>query len=193
MSMMAATANPEAVRRLVADAQRGDRLAADCLVREHDSWLRSVIYGIAGRADLVDDIAQQVWMQVWQRIDSLQDPRRLRPWLYAIARHVAIDVGGRERRRTDAAGPPLPDEPAAPAAGVGPLQRAIGRETHEAVLEAIRALPAAYREPLVLRHLEDWSYAEIADVLGLPLDTVETRLTRARRMLREALAGRLAD
>ena len=52
-------------------------------------------------------------------------------------------------------------------------------------------LPAIYREPFVLRHLEDWSYAEIGEVLGLSVDTVETRLVRARRLLREMLQGKV--
>ena len=59
------------------------------------------------------------------------------------------------------------------------------------VLEAIRALPALYREPFVLRHLNDWSYQEIGDVMGMPVDSVETRLVRARRFLREALKDKL--
>jgi RNA polymerase sigma-70 factor (ECF subfamily) len=64
-------------------------------------------------------------------------------------------------------------------------------EVSEVVLEAIRALPALYREPFVLRHLQGWSYRQIAETMGLPVDTVETRLVRARRLLREALDGKV--
>jgi RNA polymerase sigma factor (sigma-70 family) len=66
-----------------------------------------------------------------------------------------------------------------------------GQETRETILRAVQALPVLYREPFVLRHLEDWSYAQIADVLGLTLEAVETRLVRARRSLREALRGKV--
>jgi RNA polymerase sigma-70 factor (ECF subfamily) len=52
-------------------------------------------------------------------------------------------------------------------------------------------LPAIYREPFALRHLEGWTYAEIGTVLDLPLETVETRLVRARRLLREMLSGKV--
>jgi RNA polymerase sigma-70 factor (ECF subfamily) len=55
----------------------------------------------------------------------------------------------------------------------------------------VQSLPALYREPFVLRHLQDWSYAEIGEVLGLTTETVETRLVRARRMLREMLQGKV--
>jgi RNA polymerase sigma-70 factor (ECF subfamily) len=59
------------------------------------------------------------------------------------------------------------------------------------VIEAIKALPALYREPFVLRHVQDWSYRQIAETMGIPVDTVETRLVRARRHLRAALDGKV--
>jgi RNA polymerase sigma-70 factor (ECF subfamily) len=59
------------------------------------------------------------------------------------------------------------------------------------MLEAIAALPELYREPFVLKHLEDMSYKQIGELLDLPPDTVETRLVRARRLLRDRLAGRV--
>lgn len=67
----------------------------------------------------------------------------------------------------------------------------MGNETHRTLLGAIEALPAIYREPFALRHLEDWSYARIGEALGLPVETVETRLVRARRLLRESLKGKI--
>ena len=69
----------------------------------------------------------------------------------------------------------------------------MGGELRAELLQAIEALPALYREPFVLRHLEDWSYAQIGELLGLPTETVETRLVRARRLLREALRGTVDD
>jgi RNA polymerase sigma-70 factor (ECF subfamily) len=87
-----ASIDGEALHQLVAAVQRGDRPAADRLVRDHDSWVRSVIYGVTGRPELVEDVAQQVWAQVWQRLGSLKDPQRLRPWLYRVARPPALDA-----------------------------------------------------------------------------------------------------
>ena len=59
------------------------------------------------------------------------------------------------------------------------------------MLAAIQSLPALYREPFVLRHLSGWSYAEIAEVMGMPVDSVETRLVRARRLLRASLKDKV--
>jgi RNA polymerase sigma-70 factor (ECF subfamily) len=192
--MASVAADLSILSEMVAGAQRGDHRAADQLVREHSAWIRSVIYGATGRPELVDDVAQQVWAQVWERIDSLTEPRRLRPWLYTIARNAAIDAGMSERRRER---PLRPLESAEAQAGPGtaasgPVEKLIGDEIGQTVLEAIQSLPAIYREPFVLRHMEDWSYAEIGEVLGLPVETVETRLARARSHLREMLRGRLS-
>lgn len=190
--MTDAVLDGEAVRQLVTDVRRGDRPAAERLVREHDAWMRSVIYGVTGRPDLVDDIAQQAWTQVWERLDSLSDPARLRSWLYALVRNAAIDYSAAQRRRgrlvtaDDEAGQRTAD-PRAP----NPAHAAAAAELRSTLLRAVEALPALYREPFVLRHLEDWNYAEIGALLGLPVETVETRLVRARRLLREALQGKL--
>ena len=185
------TIDAESLGQLVAEAREGDRVAADRLVREHAGWVRSAIYGVTARADLVDDIAQQVWARAWQHLGTLENPRQLRPWLYMIARNTAIDVCVAERRqqaiadRLDGQVRPADRPPASPP---GVTDR---RELRETLLRAVQSLPAIYREPFVLRHLEEWSYAEIGNVLSLSAETVETRLVRARRLLREMLQGKV--
>lgn len=186
--MSSVTIDADSVRRAVADAQQGDRLAADRLIRDHDAWVRSAIYAATGRADLVDDIAQQVWTRVWQRLGTLENPQRLRAWLYSVARNAAIDAAIAHKRDQAQSGP-LPENVPGTTHAVSPFGAAAGNELHETLLRAVQALPALYREPFVLRHLEDWSYAEIGEVLDLSVDTVETRLVRARRLLREMLQG----
>lgn len=188
--MQAVTLDVEAVAALVSEARKGCRAAADSLVRENDHWVRSVIFATLGRSDLVEDVAQQVWMQVWERLGSLQDPARLRSWLYAVARNAAIDAGQSARRRRSAAIDPLSgvlDDHRTPS----PAAAVTGDETHRLLLSAVQALPVIYREPFVLRHLEDWTYAEIGQLLELPVETVETRLVRARRLLREMLKDKV--
>jgi len=180
----------EMAHALVNEAQRGSRPAVDRLVRQHEGWVRGVIYGVTGRRDLVDDVAQQVWTQVWQRLGSLNDPRRLRAWLYTVARNAAIDAS-QDRRRKRALGLESVAERIGDVQTAGPVRLALGDELHETLLRAVEALPALYREPFVLRHLEDWSYAEIGELLNLSVETVETRLVRARRLLRETLNGKV--
>lgn len=168
----------------------GDRYAFEELVRREDRWVRGVIFGVLGNYDGVDDVAQQVWLAVWQRISELRDPKRWRPWLYRLTRNAAIDAGRgvtRQRGQTQALvfGAPRRPSETAPEGGLA------SEERHGVVLAAIRALPALYREPFVLRHLNDWSYQQIAEVMEMPVDSVETRLVRARRLLRGALQEKL--
>lgn len=185
------TIDAESVRQLVAEAQQGDRVAADRLIREHDAWVRSAIYAVTGRVDLIDDIAQQVWVRVWQGLGTLENPRRLRSWLYTVARNTAIDVSLSQQRRQALSGR-LEDETGTPdGRHASPFGTVAGDEVQRVLVKAVQSLPALYREPFVLRHLEDWSYAEIGDVLGISTETVETRLTRARRLLREMLQGKV--
>ena len=64
-------------------------------------------------------------------------------------------------------------------------------DKHATVLAAVRALPTLYREPFVLRHLSGWTYRQSCEGMGMPVDSVETRLVRARRLLRESLKDKV--
>ncbi len=169
---------------LIVAAQRGERNALDAFVRRHDRWVRNVVYATIGDPGSVDDIVQRVWATVWQQIGTLVDPLRWRGWLYRMAKNAAIDVGMKHARERKVRRAFSHDSVSR---GTDPAKRLIIAEEHRRVLAAIDALPPIYREPFILRHLEDWSYAQIGEAMGLPVDTVETRLVRARRLLRGAL------
>lgn len=190
MTRMAANADYDLEQPVIEAIQKGDDYAFKELLRRQDRWVRGIIYGVIGDPTRIDDVDQQVWTTVWQRIGELRDVRNWRAWLYRLTRNAALDAGRMATRRKrqserlaeDATDPQSPPSP--PAA----LDQ---DERDRAVHSAIEALPAIYREPFVLRHLEDWSYQQIADLLELPVDTVETRLVRARRLLREALRDKV--
>jgi RNA polymerase sigma-70 factor (ECF subfamily) len=184
---MSLSIDAESLRLAVSAARHGDRAAADLLVRAHEPWVRSAVYAVTGRREDVDDIVQQVWIRAWERLATLNDPSQIRAWLYRIARHAAIDAGIARRRRQSRQ-TALDEDLHGDATTVRPAERT---ELHETLLNAVRALPATYREPFVLRHLNGWTYAEIAEVLGLSVEAVETRLVRARGLLRESLAGKV--
>ncbi len=169
--------------------RRGDRAAFQAFARAQGRLVRGVIFGVLGDADRVEDVAQQVWQSVWTRIENLRNVAQWRSWLYRLARNAAVDAGREQTRRNRLA---KQAAAAPPAAGPRtPEREAIGQEQHRDVMNAIAGLPAIYREPFVLRHLHDWSYPQIAETMGMPPATVETRLVRARQLLREALTGKL--
>lgn len=154
---------------------------------QNERWIRGVVYGVLGNRDRVDDVLQQVWMLIWQRADSLRDVRNWRTWVYSVARHAALDAGRDTTRRKRLISGPVEDDLPDPRSREKDAAAGL-TEHHERVLRAIEALPAIYREPVILRHLEGWSYRRIAEVMGMPVDSVETRLVRAMRMLRDQLA-----
>lgn len=189
---MAASAAYDPEVTVMAALQRGDAEAFRELLRRQDRWVRGVVYAILGEPERVDDVTQQVWTTVWEQARELRDVRLWKPWLYRLARNAALDAG-RESTRRKALNERLfrraKDEPSV----APPDEHLAASEDERQMLSAIRALPAMYREPFVLRHLEGWNYRQIAELLELPIDTVETRLVRARRMLREALEGKLSS
>jgi RNA polymerase sigma-70 factor (ECF subfamily) len=186
------TAEYDSEQPVVEAIQHGDHQAFKEFLRRQDRWVRGVVFAALGNPDRVEDVVQQVWASVWQKAGELRDTRRWRSWLYRLSRNAAIDAGREASRLKQLSGrmaqdpPPRSDSDArSPAAAL------IDDESHRVVLLAIQSLPALYREPFVLRHLEDWSYRQISQLLELPVNTVETRLVRARRMLREALNGKV--
>ncbi|MCB9850553.1 MAG: RNA polymerase sigma factor [Phycisphaerales bacterium] len=187
---MAATTEPDPDQPVIEAIQQGDPDAFRELLRRQDGWVRGIVYSVLGDPHRVDDVTQQVWTTVWERATELRDVGKWRNWLYRLARNAAVDAGRDITRRKRFA-----ETLNAGAVGAGhapdaddSLTRA---EQRQAVREAIDALSPLYREVLTLRHLEGWSYRQIAEVLDVPVDTVETRLVRARRKLRDALQGML--
>lgn len=168
----------------------GDRFAFAELLKRHDGWVRGVIYGVLGDRDCLDDVAQQAWTAFWLRITELRDARKWRPWLYRLTRNAAIDAGRDVTRRRGRSGS-LPQDAAATDPAAAPEKSMVRDERQRDVLAAVQALPALYREPFVLRHLNGWSYRDISEAMGMPVDTVETRLVRARRFLRESLKDKV--
>ena len=188
MAVKPAEHDPE--ETVVEAIRQGDRFAFSELVGRHGQWVRGVVFGVLGDPDRTDDVTQQVWFLFWQRVGELRDVSRWRPWLYRLARNAALDDGrGVSRRRKNTQNWQNDESrPVRAAAADASLDK---DERHAAVLAAIQSLPALYREPFVLRHLNGWSYRQIADVMEMPADSVETRLVRARRLLRESLQEKL--
>jgi len=158
------------------------------LWREHRRWVAAVLLAHMPREAELDDLLQEVAVSVVQRIGELKDPGRFRWWLRTVAVNAARSAGRKAsvRRRTMR---PLG------AGDGGHIDGAAEREARrrEAGAEANRALEMAmrlhpeYREPLLLRSVHGMTQRQIAEAMGVPETTVETRLARARRMLREEM------
>lgn len=171
-------------------SRAGDAEAFGELVSRHQALVGSVAFSRCGDLSRSEEIAQETFLAAWRQRDSLEDPSRLRPWLAGIARNLASGHVRRERRRGggSAFGPEgVGDEPASPEED--PAEVTISREEGELLWRTLEALPANYREPLVLFYRGGRSVSEVALDLGLTEETARQRLSRGRALLREELAG----
>ena len=178
----------DADRRLVEALGRGESDALVELMRRYGAWVRGVIFAACGDADAAEDVQQQVWLSAWRRASCLAEPAKWRGWLYALAYHAAVDAARKATRRRRLMRRVLAWLPPRAAVPDEAPRRVILDEDHRRALRAVRELPDIYRGPFVLRHLAGWTYRQIAEAMDLPAETVETRLVRARRLLRDKLA-----
>lgn len=156
------------------------------LWRAHRRWVAAILLAHMPREAEVDDLLQEVAMRLARHTEGLHDEASVRAWLRTVAVNVARTAGRRQKVRR-AAFPRIGADPTERAAADGDESRVDDREEGERALVITRELPEEYREPLLLRAVRGMSYRQIADVLGLPVTTVETRLVRARRMVRERM------
>ena len=184
---------------LVCAARRGDREALRLLLARNWTWLRGLVYSIIGNVDEVDDVLQDVCVRVITKIDSVREPERFRPWLAVLARRQALMHRQRRARRVglsspnnDGGGSSCRGRLALESRAGGPrhvedLERA---EQCEQILQALKSLPEKYREVFMLEYGSDLTYRQIAEILDVPVTTVQIRLVRARAMIRDQVAGK---
>ncbi len=162
-------------------AQSGDRQALDDLLREVQGPLFRCIRAITAQRELAEDVLQDVLVILCRQLVWLREPRLFRAWSYRIASREALRRLGRERR--------------VPLTEVGALERLPGVALPDPVRRDLAArLPAlvaeltpACRPVLALHYLEELTLPEVADILGLPLGTVKSRLAYGLRLLRGRL------
>jgi len=169
---------------LLAKAQGGNLFAFEEIVKRYQRRVYGVAYRIVRRHDVADDVAQEAFIRAFKAIGSFDRARPFGPWICRIAANLAVN----HTRSPQARETPLPEGHAeAPAAGPGPLGGVLDDEAQQMLTEALGGLPCEQRAVFVLRVVEEMSYREIAEALGLSMGTVMSRLSRAREKLRESL------
>jgi RNA polymerase sigma-70 factor (ECF subfamily) len=172
-------------------ARRGDQQAFARLVEAYQGPVYNLAYRMLGNATEAEDATQETFVRVYTKLHTYQPDRRLSSWVFSIASHYCID---RLRRRSHTSFLSLDEDPLVtvlPSGEQGPEDSALRTETRDEIQELVAQLPPAYRVPLILRYWQDMSYQEIADVLGLSVQAVKSRLHRARLQMTERVpAGR---
>jgi RNA polymerase sigma factor (sigma-70 family) len=177
--------------QLLQQLRAGEAAALDRLWRDNRRWLAVVLLAHMPREGEIEDLLQEVALKVMTGIKSLEDPAKLRPWLRKVACNTALSAGRKAglRRRILRRLETHHQEIADPRSerGLASFEASLAARR---ALEAAKELPPEYREPLLLRVLEGMSQRKIAESLELPETTIESRLVRARRLLRQKLDAR---
>ncbi|MGB0921947.1 MAG: RNA polymerase sigma factor [Alphaproteobacteria bacterium] len=160
-------------------AQTGDAQAFAELVRRRQSWLRNLMRRFCGDAILADDLAQDVFLQAWQKIDTVQQVDRFGGWL----RTLALNIWLQYLRKKDALREAAPEDETAAALQGAPSGLKVDLD------RALAMIAPAARTCVVLNYHEGLTHTEIAEATGMALGTVKSHITRGGARLKELLAA----
>lgn len=188
---------------LVVFCQQGfqpDRVAFAELVRRYQSHVERILYHLAPDWQDRADLAQEVWIRVYRNVNRLNEPVKFRGWLSRIATNLFYDE---LRKRKRVRRPISLDAPRRVDDGEidwdlesdypSPDDTLSTNEFYDHLREAIADLPEAFRTTIVLREIDGLAYEEIAEMTGVSLGTVKSRIARARSKLQSLLKGYLDD
>ena len=170
---------------------RPDSIDWAAALAEHDRWLRTAVLTRLGERQAVDEVMQEVALAAVAQHAPLSDSTKLGPWLYRLAVRKALlyrRTRGRQHKLVGQYAWTRGDE-VENGRTPDPLEWLVLDERRQLVREALARLPRRDAEILLLKYTENWSYRELATRLDVGESAVEARLHRARRRLRDALAG----
>jgi RNA polymerase sigma-70 factor (ECF subfamily) len=174
---------------IIERCKKGDREAFASIVQHYMKPAYYVALGYVGRPEDALDLSQDAFVNAFRHIKRFDSSRKFFPWFYSILKNLCMNHIARTRRRQESSidemaelGPvPIPVET------VDPEQNALRRDLEAKVGQALQRLRPKDREIIILQHFQDYSYQEIADLLGIPIGTVMSRLYGARQAMRREL------
>ncbi len=171
-------------------ARQGDQDAFEQLVRAYEKRVFALTLRMCGNPEDAAEAAQEAFLAVWQGLKFFRGESSFSTWLYRLASNACVDLLRREGRHRAAAGPSLDDkelrlETVDPAPT--PQEAAERAELRRQIENGLRALPAEYRQVLILREMHQLSYEEIGQTLSLDPGTVKSRISRGRKRLQKFL------
>ncbi|MGH9634705.1 MAG: RNA polymerase sigma factor [Candidatus Angelobacter sp.] len=163
----------------------GDAQAFAELVREHQGMVFSIAYHFLQDRSLAEDLAQEVFLELFQSVDRIQSPAHLTYWLRRVTANRCIDHGRKRQRRREMALEEAP-EPVTAAEHADPMLL-------ERLQQSLAVLPEKQRMVVIMRFQEGLGPAEIAEVLEMPVNTVKSTLHRSLADLRKGLTRKIRE
>lgn len=179
--------------QLIERFKEGDEFAFDMLVRRYEQRVYQYAFRLTHNADDAGDIVVETFLRMYNALKRFRGDAQLSTWLYRIVSNVFFDFRKREQRHEhlpleiqgeedeEPMERPIPDE------SIDLEAYVLEQERKRVLMEAIEQLPDYQRVVLILFHIEERPYEEIAQITGLPLGTIKSRLNRARNALRALL------
>ncbi len=186
--------------QLIRRAQQGDNGAFEELLLLHQKKVYNLCLRMSANPDDALDLSQEAFLRAWRSLGQYQFEANFSTWLFRLTSNICIDFLRRKKRRQETSLTESYDdsdegaELSVPDAQPGPEQQAMTNETKIELARAMEQLSPEHREILQLRVIEDLQYEQIADILGVRVGTVKSRLARARLSFRKILkAGNYFD
>ena len=175
---------------LIGRCREGDLAAFEALVAKYSNLVGSIAYNILGDVHVAGDITQETFLKVYRHLPELEEIKRFKGWLCSIVRTTCVDHLRKDRIKP-ASLDKISEEGLEPegeviASAFRPASQEL-EELREKTLQIVNQLPKIYQQIILLRHLRRMTYREMSDFLGLPVATIESRLYRARIMLKDKL------
>ena len=174
--------------QLVQASQQGEQDAFALLVERHQRLVFNLSLRMVQDYEDASEVTQEAFLAAWQGLPAFRGEARFATWLYRIAYHCCLRQLERRKRERDLQAVIQAEQTLD---GMNKAQRAEDilelRDRQAMVREQMEQLPAKYRVVLILRHLQEMTYEEMADILSRPVGTIKTHLFRARHQLRERL------
>ncbi|MCR8846276.1 sigma-70 family RNA polymerase sigma factor [Paenibacillus sp. SC116] len=175
--------------QLVQQIIAGEQEAMNTLVERHRRFVLTCICQTVKDRHLAEDIAQDVWIKVYRSLHTFRGEAKFTTWLYRLTRNQLIDTLRKWKFHLQTDSLPYEDyrlnlDNELVSSEELPEEHVLKQERCEQVRETLRSMPLKYRSIMVMYHLRDRSYTEIAEQLSMPVRTVETRLYRAKALFK---------
>ncbi len=172
---------------IIERCKKGDREAFASIVQHYMKPAYYVALGYVGKPEDALDLSQDAFVNAFRHIKRFDSSKNFFPWFYSILKNLCMNHLNRIRRRKEDSIEEMAEEEgqvSIPIETVSPEESVLRRDLEVKIGEALQRLRPREREIIILQHFQDYSYQEIADLLGIPIGTVMSRLYSARRSLR---------
>jgi RNA polymerase sigma-70 factor (ECF subfamily) len=175
-------------------SQNGDEDAFACLVQRHQRRVFTTVLRMLQDYEEASEITQEAFLAAWLGLPSFRGAARFATWLYRIAYHCALKQLERRKRERSLQAAIEAEQMLEEVNQQKQAEDSLELRARQAIVrEQMEELPARYRIVLILRHLQEMTYEEMADILTMPIGTIKTQLFRARHLLKERLYNALSN